>query len=80
MKQLLDIAKKFLWLFYSRKGVTGIVTVLSVVLARWGFQADAEILAAIVAVGLSLIFGTAIEDAGAKVGLPPPGNGTRDHE
>jgi hypothetical protein len=52
----------------SRTTRVALVTVLAAVLARRGLLIDSETLAAIVAVGCSLILGIAHEDSGAKRG------------
>ena len=60
----------------SRKVRTAIVTVIAAYAAQAGLEVSEEVLLGIIGVGVSVILGIAIEDAGAKsVGKRPSTNG-----
>lgn len=50
----------------SRKVRTGLATVAAAYLAQWGLDVGTEIIMTILGVGISIILGVAVEDAGAK--------------
>jgi len=62
----------------SRKVRVALATVAAAYLADRGLNVNVEIIATILGVGVSVILGIAIEDAGHKVQLPPPTNGSGD--
>lgn len=60
--------KAWLWPLRSRKVATAVVTVVVAYGAKLGLDLDEQMVMNILAVGLAVILGTALEDAGAKAG------------
>lgn len=57
---------KWLWFLKSRKVQVALVTLIAAIAAEYGFNLSTELLLSIVATGIGLIGGIALEDAGAK--------------
>lgn len=57
---------KWLWWIKSRKVQVAFVTLIAAIAGEYGLSLSPEILLSIVATGVGLIGGIAIEDAGAK--------------
>jgi hypothetical protein len=60
--------KRWLWPLRSRKVQVALVTIVVAWAGHFGLELNVETLAAVVATGVSVIFGIAIEDAGEKAG------------
>lgn len=56
----------WLWPLRSRKVQVAIATAVAAWLAEWGVDAPAGVIAAVIAGGVSIVLGIAIEDAGRK--------------
>lgn len=66
--------RKILQPLQSRKVRTALATVIAAYAVDRVPGIDEDIVLVVLGVGVSLIFGTAIEDHGAKMGLPPAMN------
>jgi hypothetical protein len=61
-------ARRWLWPLRSRKVQVALATVLAAYLLPLGIEVSSELLATVIAVGVALILGIAVEDAGAGGG------------
>lgn len=69
--------KRFLWPLLSRKVQVAVGGAVGAYLVQLGFEDFTNKIVGLLSVlapALTLILGIAVEDAGAKVGLPPPSN------